>query len=130
MVDLSGRETIRKGDLKGIDLRPTPRLLLRTGGWPDPSRFPERIPVMEPDLPAFLRQQGVVLVGLDVPSVDQIDSVELPVHHALSEAGIRILESLRLAGVPEGTYELVALPLRLGGADGSPVRAVLLSDGP
>jgi arylformamidase len=60
-----------------------------------------------------------------VPSVDALDSKDLPVHHALGRHGIAILESLGLAGVPEGVYELVALPLRLAGADGSPVRAVL-----
>ncbi|HEU4753073.1 MAG TPA: kynurenine formamidase, partial [Armatimonadota bacterium] len=48
-----------------------------------------------------------------------------PLHRALGRHGIRILESLRLEGVPEGKYELIALPLKLPGADGSPVRAVL-----
>jgi arylformamidase len=80
---------------------------------------------MEPDVPAFLAERGVVLVGVDVPSVDALDSKELPIHRALAAAGIEILESLHLADVPAGEYELVALPLRLVGADGSPVRAIL-----
>jgi arylformamidase len=67
----------------------------------------------------------VTLVGVDVPSVDAIDSKDLPIHHALGENRIAILESLSLNGVPEGVYELIAVPLKLSGADGAPVRAIL-----
>ena len=101
------------------------RLLLRTGAWPDGTRFPERIPTLAPDVPAWLGAQGVRLLGLDIPSVDDIESQDLPIHHALAAAGVHILESLDLSGVPVGQYELVALPLRVVGGDAAPVRAVL-----
>ena len=74
---------------------------------------------------AFLASCGVRLVGLDVPSVDRLQSKDLPIHHALAAAGIHILESLDLRQITPGRYQLIALPLRLDGADGSPVRAVL-----
>jgi arylformamidase len=125
VVDVSGRTLIRQADLAAIDCRSAPRLLLRTGAWLDPARFPEVIPVMEGGLPDWMAEQGVILVGLDVPSVDALDSKDLPNHHALARHGIAILESLALADVPEGVYELMALPLKLVGADGSPVRALL-----
>ena len=102
-----------------------PRLLLRTGAWPDGTRFPERIPTLAPDVPAWLGAQGVRLLGLDIPSVDTIESQDLPIHHALAAAGVHILESLDLSGVPVGQYELIALPLRIAGGDAAPVRAVL-----
>lgn len=124
VVDVSGRPLIGRSDLEGPDFA-APRLLLRTGAWADHRRFPESIPTLAPDVPAWLHERGVVLLGVDVPSVDALDSKELPVHHALGRHGIAILESLDLSGVPEGAYELIALPLRLAGADGSPVRAVL-----
>ena len=101
------------------------RLLLRTGAWPDSTRFPARIPTLAPGVPAWLGGQGVRLLGLDVPSVDDIESKDLPVHHALAAAGVHILESLDLSGVPPGVYELIALPLRIAGGDAAPVRAVL-----
>ncbi len=125
VADLRGRPVIGVADLASLDLAGTPRLLLRTGGWADHSRFPGSIPVLDRDVPAFLRDRGVILLGVDVPSVDPIDSKDLPIHHALGAAGIAILESVDLDGVPPGVYELIALPLRLVGADGSPVRAVL-----
>ena len=65
------------------------------------------------------------LLGLDIPSVDTIESQDLPIHHALAASGIHILESLDLSAVPLGQYELVALPLRIVGGDAAPVRAVL-----
>jgi len=125
LVDVRGRDPIRPEDVREAPLEEAPRLLLRTGGWPDHSRFPESIPVMSLELPRYLQERGVVLVGLDVPSVDALDSTELPLHRALAACGISILESLDLAAVPAGRYELIALPLKLVGADGSPVRAVL-----
>ena len=101
------------------------RVLLRTDAWTDITRFPEQIPVIAPDVPAYLQARGVVLLGVDVPSVDPIDSKDLANHYALAACGIRILESLRLVDVPAGDYELTALPLKLVGADGASVRAVL-----
>jgi arylformamidase len=68
---------------------------------------------------------GLRLFGTDGPSVDPMDSKTLDVHHALWHKGAVILEGLDLAAVPDGGYELVALPLRLAGMDAAPVRALL-----
>jgi arylformamidase len=108
-----------------LDFARTPRLLMRTDSWKDHTTFPDTVPVLAADVPALLAARGVALIGIDVPSVDRIDSKNLPNHHALQRAGIAILESLNLAGVAPGVYELCALPLRLIDADGAPVRAVL-----
>jgi arylformamidase len=114
--------------LIGLRFDGVPRLLLRTGAWADHSRFPERVPTIACDVPAFLRSRGIKLLGIDVPSVDTIESKDLPNHHALARCGIHILESLDLSGVEPGLYQLSALPLRLVGADAAPVRAVLWRD--
>ena len=125
VVDVSGPEAWQPL-LEVLDFSHTPRVLFRTGGWPDSAHFPESIPVMEPALPAWLAARGVVLVGVDVPSVDALDSKTLDNHHALGRAGIMIVEGLWLGDVAPGRYEFVGLPLRIVGADGSPLRAVLL----
>lgn len=111
--------------LTGLDFTDTPRVLFHTGGWPDTTRFPESIPIMERELPDWLADRGVQLIGVDLPSVDPLDSKTLDNHHALGRRGITIVEGLWLADVPAGRYELIALPLRIVGADGAPVRAVL-----
>ncbi|MBC8103250.1 MAG: arylformamidase [Cytophagales bacterium] len=109
----------------GLDLSRTPRVLIKTGAWTDHRVFPQAVPTLTHAAVTLLAERGAILVGVDVPSVDEIDSKTLPIHHALNDAGIRILESLNLSEVPAGEYELIALPQRIVGADGSPVRAIL-----
>ena len=114
------------------DLRPsaeaiasTSRLLVKTGQWNDSTIFPDKIPVIAADVPAWLQKNGVKLLGLDLPSVDEIDSKSLQNHHALAHAGIAIIESLDLSNVASGIYHLAALPLKIAGGDGAPIRAIL-----
>ena len=101
------------------------RVLVSTGTFPDPGRFTEDFAALSPDLVHRLHGEGVRLIGIDTPSVDLFDSKDLPVHHACLEHDMTIVEGLVLDGVPEGEYELIALPLKLVGFDASPVRAVL-----
>jgi len=101
------------------------RLLLATGTFPDPTTFNRDFAALSPDLVDRLHERGVTLVGIDTPSVDLFESKELPAHNACLRHDLAILEGLVLDGVPEGLYELIALPLRLVGFDASPVRAVL-----
>jgi arylformamidase len=101
------------------------RVLLATGTFPSPEEFNENFATLSPELVETLHRQGVKTIGIDTPSVDLFDSKDLPVHHMFLRLNMAILEGLVLAGVPEGLYELIALPLRLEGFDASPVRAVL-----
>ncbi|GAB4454345.1 MAG: arylformamidase [Armatimonadaceae bacterium] len=126
VADVRGKSVISIADLADYDFQATPRLLLRSDFWEDRSRFPEAIPTLAPEVPSWLSAQGVCLVGVDVPSVDPLDSKELPVHHALAAGNIAILESLDLRHISPGNYTLIALPLSLTEADASPVRAVLM----
>ncbi|MCC6746818.1 MAG: cyclase family protein [Deltaproteobacteria bacterium] len=102
-----------------------PRVLLCTGTFPDPERFAEDFAALGPELVERLAREGVVLVGLDTPSVDPFSSKALESHQACLAHDLSVLEGLVLSHVPEGLYELIALPLPLVGFDASPVRAVL-----
>lgn len=128
LVALEGRRAITANDLRQLGLQPgLERLLVRTGSCPDLSRFYPELTYFEPDAIHYLAALGVKLIGTDAHSVDASDSKELPAHRACAQTGIHILENLRLNGVEPGEYELIALPLKLEAADGSPVRAVLRS---
>jgi arylformamidase len=107
------------------EIAATSRLLVKTGRWRDSTVFPKKIPVIAADIPAWLQKNGVTLLGLDLPSVDEIDSKSLQNHHALARAGIAIIESLDLSDVASGIYHLAALPLKIVGGDGAPMRAIL-----
>ena len=112
--------------LDAAALRRHPRVLLRTGCVQDRTAFPQdRVTHLTPELVDALADRGVVLIGIDSPSVDDFASKDLPSHHALARRGVANLENLALAAVPAGAYELIALPLKLAGRDASPVRAVL-----
>lgn len=101
------------------------RMLFRTGTFPNPRDFTEDFAAFEPSYLDALAARGVRLVGIDTPSVDLFPSKDLPAHQALARHDLSVLEGLVLDGVPDGEYELIALPLRLAGFDASPVRAVL-----
>ena len=111
-----------------VDLAEVRRLILHTGAGDrarEAGHFAQDYPVMDPGAAELLAASGVQLVGLDAPSVDAMESESLPTHHVLARRGVIMLEGLCLAGIPDGTYELIALPLAIHGGDGSPVRAVL-----
>lgn len=103
------------------------RLLFKTLSQPRWDVFNEDFAYFDPEGLRLLGGAGVVLVGIDTPSVDPFSSKDLPAHHILFEFGMRNLEGLDLSQVPDGIYELVALPLKLSGFDASPVRAILRS---
>ncbi|NOX58977.1 MAG: hypothetical protein GXP29_08995 [Planctomycetes bacterium] len=102
-----------------------PRLLIATQTYPDADQFNEDFAGLEPELVEHMSGAGVRLVGIDTPSVDLYDSKDLPAHQACLAHDVAIIEGLRLAEVPDGVYELIALPLKLVGFDASPVRAIL-----
>jgi arylformamidase len=105
-----------------------PRLLVRTGTFPRPTEWNTDFASLSPALVEHLAAQGGVLVGIDTPSVDPFDDKVLETHQALARTGLANLEGLVLDHVAPGLYTLIALPLRLEGADASPVRAVLVAD--
>ncbi len=102
-----------------------PRVLLRTGTFPDPRKWNNDFAYLSPALVEHLYQHGVMLVGIDTPSVDAFDSKALEAHQVFARNDMAMLEGLMLDHVDEGEYELIAPPLPLVGADASPVRAVL-----
>ncbi len=119
-----------RGRVRLVDLAEppeAPRLLVKTGTSLDRERFTGDFAGLDPSLAPELAARGVVLVGIDTPSVDPYEDEAFEAHRALVRAGVFWLEGLVLAHVPAGRYDLVALPLRIEGGDGSPVRAVLVA---
>ncbi|MCA8926186.1 MAG: cyclase family protein [Planctomycetes bacterium] len=103
-----------------------PRVLFKTGSFPDPDAFNEDFNSLSPELVERLHAGGCVLVGIDTPSVDPFASKALESHQALYRTGMANLEGVVLDAVSPGRYTLLALPLKLAGCDASPVRAVLV----
>jgi len=102
-----------------------PRVLVRTYQRMPIDRWDAQLAAFAPEAIERLAALGVKLVGIDTASIDPAQSKSLDSHQAIRRLGLRVLENLVLDEVPEGDYELIALPLKLMTADASPVRAVL-----
>ena len=103
------------------------RVLVRTYTRMPQAAWDASLRAYDPETLERLADRGVVLVGIDTASIDPADSKGLESHQVIRRRQMRVLENLLLDEVPEGDYELIALPLRLTQADASPVRAVLRS---
>jgi len=124
-VDVARGARIQISDLKSqIKAK---RVLFHTGTYPDPTTWNADFAALSPELVDHLHSKGVILIGIDTPSVDLFESKDLPAHQRFLANDMAILEGIVLKDVPEGLYELIALPLPLVGFDASPVRAVLRS---
>jgi arylformamidase len=105
------------------------RLLLRSRNsalWDRPNHpFFTDFTAFTPDGARWLVKRGLKLVGIDYLSVQRFTDREPTTHRVLLGAGIVAVEGLDLRGIESGDYDLVCLPLKLMGADGSPCRVVL-----
>jgi len=101
------------------------RVLVRVYQHMPQDRFDNALPAFAPETVSLLADRGVKLIGIDSASIDPANSKTLESHQVIRRRGLRVLENLLLDDVPEGDYELIALPLKLTTADASPVRAVL-----
>lgn len=102
------------------------RVLFKTKSLRALSVWQDDFCFLSPDLVRHLALKGVKLIGIDTPSMDFAKSKELEAHQAFFQNDISILEGLVLDNIRSGLYVLVAFPLKMEGAEASPVRAVLL----
>ncbi|WP_454253327.1 arylformamidase [Pseudomonas sp. Marseille-Q7302] len=116
---------VKPGDIEDkLDDSPE-RVLLRTYAQAPLDHWDDAFTAIAPSTIELLAAKGVRLIGVDTPSLDPQDSKTLDAHRAVKRADMAILEGVVLDRVPEGDYELIALPLRFTHLDASPVRAIL-----
>ncbi len=126
VVELPVKEKIEESDLAALDWHGVERVIFKTRASNFPmDRFDPTFVYLTEDGAKFLGRLGISLVGTDAPSIDAFESKELRAHKVLLRFKAAILEGVRLAHVMPGDYELICLPLKLAGLDGSPVRAIL-----
>jgi arylformamidase len=124
-VSLPKNHRIKPADLGNRKIM-AKRVLFNTGSFPDPNRWNSDFNSLSADLIQMLADRGVILAGIDTPSIDLSDDKILESHQAIDRNNMAILEGIVLSGVPDGIYTLIALPLKIRDADASPVRAVLI----
>ena len=126
VVSFPVAKLIGAADLQLLEWEGLERVLFKTlSSCRREDRFERDFVYLSEDGAEFIGRRGLRLVGTDSPSIDAYSSKSLRSHKILLNHGVAILEGIRLDHVPDGDYELICLPLKLAGLDGSPVRALL-----
>lgn len=118
-------ERVGLKDMAGKNIS-APRVLFKTLSFPNPNEWNSDFNSLSGEVIDALSAKGVRLVGIDTPSIDPADDKALECHHRIYQNDMAILEGIVLDQVPEGIYQLIALPLKMKNLDASPVRAVLV----
>ena len=130
VVEVDGEGAIMPEALAGVQIEPGEAVLFKTPnsttGRIAAGEFFEDGVYVSAEAARLCAERGARLVGIDYYTLDACGDLDFPAHRLLLEAGIPILETINLRDVPPGAYTLICLPLRLHGAEASPVRAVLL----
>lgn len=127
-------QSINAAELNRHGWRGAPRVIFRTRsalrGWMHSSTFHRDFAFVAPDAAQLLADAGVQLVGIDYLSAEQFGAPAPMTHRILLGKGIPIVEGLALEGVRPGDYDLIVLPMKVGGHEGAPARAVLRKRAP
>lgn len=130
VIDLTrlGRQEILIKDISKISIKKGDRILFKTGNFSllFKKTFPKSYVYLSFSVATFLANKKISLVGTDFLGIEKRGNPNHPVHKVLLSQGIVIVEGLDLTDVKEGVYDIICLPLRIAGADGSPARVLLI----
>jgi arylformamidase len=130
IIDIpDGVQAINSAELNKHSWRGVPRILFRTRsarhGWMASSTFHKDFAYIAPDAAKMLAEAGVQLVGIDYISAEQFGAAAPLTHRTLLGRNIPIVEGLALDHVKAGDYDLIVLPMKVGGHEGAPARAIV-----
>ena len=128
VVEIKGRQAIGRDELEAVGLKGEQRILFKTSNsnlWKS-AEFSREYIHLTLEAARYLVQTGIKVVGIDYLSIERFDSQDHAVHHQLLRNGIVVIEGLNLSQVPPGSYQLICLPLKIGGGDGAPARVILI----
>jgi arylformamidase len=121
-------QAINAAELSRHNWRGAERVIFRSRstlrGWMSSPTFHRDFAYVAPDAAQLLADAGVKLVGVDYISAEQFGAPAPMTHRILLGKGIPIVEGISLQNVPAGDYDLIVLPIKVGGHEGAPARAV------
>jgi arylformamidase len=120
---------IDAAELNRHEWRGAERVIFRTRsslrGWMASATFHRDFAYIAPDAAQLLADAGVRLVGIDYISAEQFGAPAPMTHRILLGRGIPIVEGFALESIAAGDYDLIVLPIKVGGHEGAPARAIL-----
>ena len=123
VVDATAATELDEPALRAVLPERAERVILKTRNsalWNEEG-FSEAMLRLDAGAARVVVARGIRTIGIDYLSIGDSEA-----HRILLRAGVVPLEGLDLRAVDPGSYELVALPIKVAGADGAPVRAVLV----
>lgn len=130
VINVEDVDSIKPYSMEGLRIERGDALLFKTinstSGLSRSGLFSEKFVYMSEEAAEVCVNLRAGLVGIDYISIDRYGHDEATVHHKLLKEGILILEGINLRDVPSGDYTLLCPPLKIRGAEASPVRALLL----
>lgn len=130
VIHVKDAESIKPASLDGLKTGRGDALLFKTAnstsGLSTGGLFSEKFVYLSEEAADVCVNLGAGLVGIDYISIDRYRDDTAPVHRKLLKNGILILEGINLRDVPSGDYTLLCPPIKMKGAEASPVRALLL----
>lgn len=122
-------QAIDAAELNRHQWRGAERILFRTRsttyGWMHSPVFHKDFAYIAPDAAQLIADAGVKLVGVDYLSAERFGAPAARTHQILLGRGIPIVEGLDLSEAPAGDYDLIVLPIKVGGHEAAPARAIL-----
>ena len=128
VFNIHTEKCIKASDLSGLNIQRGDIVLFKTSNslLDMTGTFYKEFIYLDESAARWLVDKQVATVGIDYLSIEDYYSENAVVHKLLLKNGIAIIEGLRLKDVPEGEYFLSCAPLKIEGAEASPVRAVLV----
>ena len=131
VIDIANGESIQPSELKDVKINEGDALLFKTNnskkGLVRKGIMSDQWVYMSSEAADFCIERKVRLVGIDYVAPEKPPLGEDIIHKKLFRHNILIMENIALDQVPPGNYTLICLPLKIKGAEASPVRAVLIS---
>ena len=127
VLSVKAKKLISKAEIAKFNIKRGDKILLKTTNHKllTKSKFTDNYVSLGLDAAKYLAKKNIDLVGIDYFGIEAKEAPGHPVHKALLAKGIVIIEGCDLSGVPTGTYNIAALPLKIKGGDGAPTRVVL-----
>ena len=122
-------QSIDAAELNRHTWRDAERVIFRTRsamhGWMSSPTFHHDFAYVAPDAAQLIADAGIKLLGIDYISAEKFGAPAPLTHRILLGKGIPIVEGLALESVVPGDYDLIVLPMKVGGHEGAPARAVM-----
>lgn len=128
VFSLEDIDIIKETHIKSLNIEKGDRVIFKTKNskYLLDGEFRKDFVYLDKSASDYLIEKGVILIGIDSLSIEEFNSDFHEVHFDLLEKEIVIVEALDLNEVEEGDYEIIALPLKIEGGDGSPARVILV----